>query len=91
MIEGAFAALSRRGAGEAGAVFIKIDRLDGRLSLLGPALPSSEDDAGHRRFELLIDEGNSAQIDERMAKEIRFDPDLWIIEVEDRQGRSFLD
>jgi hypothetical protein len=25
------------------------------------------------------------------VKEIRFDPDLWIVEVEDRSGRSFLD
>ena len=32
-----------------------------------------------------------ADIETRLTKEIRFDPDLWIIEVEDRTGRNFLD
>jgi len=32
-----------------------------------------------------------ADIEARLTKEIRFDPDLWIIEVEDRAGRNFLD
>ena len=91
MVEGVFAALSRRGDRNSGAVFIRIDRLDGRVSLLAPALPSSDDDAGHRRFEVVINEGNSAQIDDKMAKELQFDPDLWLIDVEDRQGRSFVD
>ena len=29
--------------------------------------------------------------EERLRREISFDPDLWIVEVEDRQGRDFLD
>ena len=37
-VEGAFAAVRRRGADEAGAVFIKISRLDGTATLYGPAL-----------------------------------------------------
>jgi len=81
--EGVFAALRRRGAAEAGAVFIKIDRLDGRAALLGPALALSDDSSGERRFERLIEA--------RMAKEIRFDADLWYVEIEDRTGRSFVD
>jgi hypothetical protein len=32
-----------------------------------------------------------ADIEARLTKEIRFDPDLWVIEVEDRTGRNFLD
>jgi hypothetical protein len=32
-----------------------------------------------------------ADIETRLTKEIRFDPDLWVIEVEDRAGRNFLD
>jgi hypothetical protein len=32
-----------------------------------------------------------AETEARLAKERRFDPDLWIVEVEDRDGRSFLD
>jgi hypothetical protein len=32
-----------------------------------------------------------AKVEERIGKEVRFDPDAWIIEVEDRGGRHFLD
>ena len=32
-----------------------------------------------------------ADIEAYLARQIRFDPDLWIVEVEDRAGRSFLD
>jgi hypothetical protein len=34
---------------------------------------------------------NDADIEARLTKEIRFDPDLWVIEVEDRSGRNFID
>ena len=29
--------------------------------------------------------------EERLRREISFDPDLWIVEIEDREGRHFLD
>ncbi|MGZ3362389.1 MAG: DUF1491 family protein, partial [Xanthobacteraceae bacterium] len=32
-----------------------------------------------------------AKVEERLARELRFDPDVWIVEVEDRAGRHFLD
>jgi hypothetical protein len=32
-----------------------------------------------------------AEIEARLAKERRYDPDIWVVEVEDREGRSFLD
>jgi hypothetical protein len=30
-------------------------------------------------------------VEERMTRELRFDPDLWLVEVDDRQGRHLLD
>jgi hypothetical protein len=93
-VEGAFAALRRRGAAEAGAIFIKLDRLDGTAALFGPA-PQTE--TGERGIDRLWSRMHaaewidSAEIERRLAREISFDPDIWIIEVEDRQGRSFLD
>ncbi|HXY90489.1 MAG TPA: DUF1491 family protein, partial [Xanthobacteraceae bacterium] len=30
-------------------------------------------------------------VESRIAREIEFDPDLWLVEVEDRKGRDFLD
>ncbi|MET0906041.1 MAG: DUF1491 family protein, partial [Tardiphaga sp.] len=31
------------------------------------------------------------KIEERLKKEMNFDPDLWIVEIEDKAGRHFLD
>ncbi len=95
-IEGAFAAVRRRGAEEAGAIFIKVSRLDGTATLYGPAPQSAFDDAqpADRLFAAVL--GNEqgvaeADIESRLGREIKFDPDLWIVEVEDREGRNFLD
>ncbi len=91
-VNGVVAVLRRRGAAEAGAVLIKIDRLDGTSVLLGPA-PQSEaaDDGGRSFVPVHRDEAiESLAAETRMTREIGFDPDLWIVEVEDRQGRSFL-
>jgi hypothetical protein len=30
-------------------------------------------------------------VEERIARELRFDPDAWVLEVEDRTGRHFLE
>ena len=95
-IEGAFAAVRRRGAEEAGAIFVKISRLDGTGALYGPAPQSMIDDEhwAERLFTALAgakEPAPDADIEARLARELKFDPDVWIIEVEDRQGRNFLD
>lgn len=93
-IEGAFAGLRRRGGAEAGAIFILIDRLDGTGTLYGPAAQSSyEDRPSDRAFSRLHAEETLPReaIEARLEREVRFDPDCWIVEVEDRQGRHFLD
>jgi hypothetical protein len=95
-VEGVFAAVRRRGAEEAGAIFIKINRLDGTGILYGPAPQAAFDEAqpADRMFIAVVARETPTQeadIEARLAREIRFDPDLWIIEVEDRAGRSFLD
>ena len=90
--EGAAAFLRRRGSEEAGAIFVKVDRLDGSAMLYGPAPQSALSEDADRSFMRLTVEGaKSTDVEERLAKELRFDPDLWIIETEDRQGRCFLD
>jgi len=95
-LEGSFAAVRRRGADEAGAVFIKINRLDGTAILYGPAAQSAFDEArpADRMFTPMLGgdkPATEADIEARLAREIRFDPDIWIIEVEDRAARNFLD
>jgi hypothetical protein len=95
-VDGASAVLRRRGAAEAGAIFVKVDRLDGRGALYGPApqsLAANLDPGVERLFKRVheLEWTNSDALDERLDREIRFDPDLWIVEVEDREGRIRID
>jgi hypothetical protein len=93
-VEGATAMLRRRGAAEAGAIFVKLDRLDGACALYGPAAQSEEPEPGVARLfsrQHAQDWLDGAEIEERLRREIRFDPDVWIVEIEDRKGRAFID
>jgi hypothetical protein len=85
---GKSAMLVRRGAAEAGAIFVRIDRLDGTVALYGPALQSLDD--GTRRFRKITDDTPLA-ISELIEREIRFDTDLWVVDVEDYEGRPGLE
>ena len=80
------------GAPEAGAIFVKIERRDGSIALFGPA-PLGINETGERIFmRLHTDEWTDVIAAEaRLQREISYDPDVWIVEVEDRKGRSFLD
>ena len=93
-VEGVAAVLRRRGAEEAGAIFIKVSRLDGNADLYGPAPQSAFDEArpSERVFSIALRrESPKPDIEAYLARQISFDPDLWIVEVEDRAGRHFLD
>ncbi len=91
-VEGIDAVLRRRGAAEAGAVFVKVDHLDGTASLYGPAPQSFfAEDTGERLFTPILDRAMPLDVEERMKREMRFDPDLWLIEIDDAKGRHFLD
>lgn len=90
-VEGVVAVLRRRGSAEAGAIFVKLDRLDGSASLYGPAPQSLVEDAqGERLFAAILTEVPALDVEERMRREIKFDPDLWLVEMEDCAGRHFL-
>jgi hypothetical protein len=92
--EGIFGAVRRRGADEAGAVFVKVGLLDGNAMLYVPAPQTVYDDS--RPIERIFMPTSpqpmlEQSVEERLVKEIRFDPDAWIVETEDRAGRHFLD
>src|SRR5437660_859497 len=81
-------------AEEAGAVFVKVATLDGNAMLYVPAPQTVYDDSRpiERFFMPISKEPVPEQsVEERLAKELRFDPDAWIVETEDRTGRHFLD
>jgi hypothetical protein len=94
-VEGLFPVVRRRGAEEAGAVFVRVCRLDGTSDLFGPAPQSVFEAApsGGRVFaqSLASRSAPDADVEGYLARQIKFDPDLWIVEVEDKAGRNLLD
>lgn len=92
-VEGCSAVVRRRGAEEAGAIFVRICRLDGTSELFGPAPQSAlEPDGTDRVFSACLASQPAAdpEIETYLSRETKFDPDLWVVEVEDRAGRNFL-
>jgi hypothetical protein len=86
---GAAAFVVRKGDAERGAVLVKVSTLDGRARLYEPALgPDGGDvflDLSHG-----VEGDADAAVEEMIAARVRYDPDLWVIEIEDRDGRHFL-
>ncbi|MDJ0514445.1 MAG: DUF1491 family protein [Methyloceanibacter sp.] len=82
----------RRGHDEAGAIFIAVDRLDGTLNLYGPAPAGYSGADSERKWVPCL--GGEAASDEAvntyLERQAEFDPDLWVVAVEDKQGRHFL-
>ena len=82
--DGGFAAISRRGAREAGAIFILRRTRFGELELYGPA-PQTSYDAGRpsdRQFACVLTTSEEEEVEKLLAREMRFDPDVWVVEVE---------
>jgi hypothetical protein len=86
-IEGIPAFVTAHGDDTAGSILVKVNSLDGRAAVY------------QRSYQLLSDvqdwqvlaEGVEADVDAAIARQQSFDPDLWVLEVEDRQGRHLLD
>jgi hypothetical protein len=70
-----------------GAVLIKLNTLDGRAAVF----QRSFDLMSGERAWVELTAGAEAEADAAIARQRGFDPDLWVIEVEDRAGRHLLD
>ena len=92
-VEGVVAVLRRRGSAEAGAIIVKVDKLDGQSALYGLAPLIESSGETDRRFLRLHKDAwiESADAETRLKRDIQFDSDLWILEIEDRAGRAFID
>lgn len=71
----------------AGVVLVKLNTLDGRARLWQRAFDLM---TGARKWGVLT-EGQEAEVDAAIVRQRGFDPDLWVIEVEDRMGRHLLE
>ena len=71
----------------AGAVLGKLATLDGQARLFQRGFDLQTGDRTWQQLE----QGTEEQIDTTLQRQLGFDPDLWVIELEDRAGRHFLD
>ncbi len=83
----------RRGDEDAGSIFIRINKLDGTSLLFGPAPAGLEHADSDRRWLPKWADGarQDEEIERVMVEESGYDPDHWLIEVEDQAGRHFLE
>lgn len=83
---GGFAAVMRKGAAEAGAVFLVFRGRDGLCRLVGPAPQTGYDEAGAdgagRRFSVVAEGLDDAALEKRIERETRFDSDVWFVELD---------
>jgi hypothetical protein len=79
--------MTARGDATAGAVLVKLNTLDGQAQVFQRSFDLS---TGERAW-IVLAEGDERGVDETIKRQKSFDPDLWVLEVEDRQGRHLLD
>jgi hypothetical protein len=84
---GAFATVARKGDARAGAVLVKtLDRRGGQARLYAQAFGAQGDQVWMRP----VDSSGEADVDAYIERAARIDPDLWVVEIEDADGRRFL-
>jgi hypothetical protein len=79
--------VTAHGDATAGAVLVKQTPLDGSAC----AYQRSFDLMSGNRAWVVLAQGPEAKVDAAITRQRQFDPDLWVIEVEDRAGRHLLD
>ncbi len=79
--------VTAKGDATAGAVLVKLNTLDGKAQVF----QRSFDLMSNERTWVVLSEGDDREVEAALEKQKSFDPDLWVIEVEDRQGRHLLD
>jgi len=84
-LAGAFGVIVHRGDEERGDVLLKVTSGRGKAQLYAPAF----NPGGPSQFERL-EADDEAGVDALIEKRLKADRDLWVIEIEDREGRHFL-
>jgi hypothetical protein len=91
--EGLTGVVARRGAAEAGAVFVKISLPDGYAKLLGPAPGPAYDSHGRRTWSAPLgpDPVSSQEADRYLSRQAAIDPDIWVLDIDDATGTGLLE
>jgi hypothetical protein len=82
---GRICVVARRGDPVAGQIFVVLDHLNGTMSLFTPAPATAHrDNEAARVFQRRFDRAEPDKVEARIAREIDFDPDLWVLSLEMR-------
>jgi len=85
--QGLFGTVVHKGADEAGVVHVLVNHLDGTYDLLSPPPGPAYDQAGERRFTKdFLTPLSWSDVETAMQKRRQRDPDIWLVEIEDRTG-----
>jgi hypothetical protein len=91
-VHGANGVVARHGDDDAGAIFIKVVREDTKAAVFSPAPAGLAGADFDRRWVKRLSGAFVAEeeVQSLLEREARFDSDIWIVEIEDREGRHFL-
>jgi hypothetical protein len=91
-VNGAMGVVARHGDDDAGAIFIRVIDRSRRAVVFGPAPAGMTDTDFERKFVAVAGSpfASETEADRYLGQEARFDSDLWVIDVEDGDGRHFL-
>lgn len=90
-LAGRSGAVLRKGAPEAGAVFVVINHMNGTSTLLGPAPGPAYDEQGDRRFVAETPQPVAwDQVRHKLERRSSQDSDVWVVEIDDKTGLADL-
>lgn len=86
-IEGAYATVVKKGDARAGSVIVKAYDTSNRSARLYTEAFGTD---GERLWMQPVSSDSESELDAYIARQRGYDPDLWVVEIEDRQGRHFI-
>jgi len=86
-LAGGYSAVIRKGDARAGAVLVKVlNRAEGTARLYAEATRGD----GERVWMQPAPSDQEPDLDRYIERAARVDPDVWVVEIDDRHGRHFL-
>ena len=86
-IEGAYATVVAKGDDRAGSVIVKAYDTSTRTARLYTEAFGTD---GDRLWIQPVTSDSESELDAYVARQRGYDPDLWVVEIEDKQGRHFI-
>ena len=86
-IGGAFATVVRKGDARAGTVIVKAYDTSNRQARLYTEAFGPD---GERLWIQPVKSEMESELDAYIQRQIGYDPDIWVVEIEDREGRHFI-